>query len=263
MGYERKDFDEKMNKIIQKTENEHQIKILIYYLFSMDWMSYEEIETVKLVVFKNFNKLKTLKQKLFNKKKDYFFFEFRKHLIDFIFLFLSDRYILQLIHNKHHNFTNIVAFLLNESCSFQGLVYLNFLQDVIISFIKFIFNSFYEINTYINSKMLLIYLSSILNEIYNFLNEILRLFLKKTDKIKNDKTLLNFYDCLVEFIAHSKNYNNIFEDFSHIVNSLKLKKMETIVLDNQKMESLEKKMFGIKKNISFQNMSTKLSSSMY
>lgn len=259
MGYERKEFDEKMNKIIQKSENEHQIKILTYYLFSMDWISYEEMETVKLVVFKNFNKMKTFQKKLFHKKKDYYIFEFRKYLIDFIYLFLNDRYILQLIHNKHHNFTNIVAFLLNESCSFQGLVYLNYLQDVIISFIKFIFNSFYEINLYINSKMLLMYLSSILNEIYNFLKEILRLFLKKTDKIKNDKTLLNFYDCLVEFTAHSKNYNIIFDDFSHIVNSLKLKKMETIVLDNQKMENLEKKMFRIKKSLSFTNMSTKLS----
>lgn len=262
MGYERKDFDEKMLKLFKKAENEHQIKILSYYLFSLDWASLEEMDSIKIFVSKNLEEMKNLNKKRFNDKKDFYFYELRQKILKFVFLFLDDRYILQIIHNKQHNYTNIVAFLLNESCQFQGFVYLNYLLNKLFEIIKCLFYSHFEIEDCFDSKMLILYFSGVLNDIYQFMKEILRLFLKKNEKVSNEILLMQFYDCISEFLSFSKKYNSLFKDFKHILEKIKLKKMETIVIDDIRIENLEKKVYEMKKGFSKQNLSTKLSGSL-
>ena len=103
-------------------------------------MADEEMESLKTQIEKYFKKFFKNKKKQFSIKEQAYFHELKINLINYILNFLNHRYILQIINNKNHNFTNITSLLLKQTCSFRGLVYINFIIENLISVLKFLFN---------------------------------------------------------------------------------------------------------------------------
>ena len=261
LGFERSDFDSRSLKLISKASGPYLGKLLIYYLLSLDWVSSEDLGQLKKDLNQKLANLVDKNKKLFDNERQCFLHQLNISLIEFMLMFLEDRYLIQLIYFKNHNFTNIMAFISNCTCEFKGLVYLNMRIEKEIKLLKFLLNFDYKYQTDVNLQVLIRFVCLILKREYTFLDELLTNFKKKYELIKNETLLMEFYDCYSEFLGNSKLLNTLNFEYDWFFEDKKIPKINLIYVDEEQDSEMEKTVFYIRKKKKDNFINTKITDS--
>jgi hypothetical protein len=261
LGFERSDFDSRALKTISKANGSYLGKLLTYYLLSLDWVSSEDLGQLKKDLTQKLSNLVDKKKILFENERQCFLHQLNISLIEFMLMFLEDRYLIQLIYFKPHNFTNIMAFISNCTSEFKGLVYLNIRIEKEIKLLKFLLNFDYKFQKDVNLQVLIRFICSILQKEYNFLDELLTSFRKKYESIKNETLLMEFYDCYSEFLGNSKLLNKINMEFDWYFNNKQIPRVNLIYVDEERDSEMEKTLFFLKKKKQDNFINTKITDS--
>jgi hypothetical protein len=261
LGFERSDFDVRFLKLISKASGPYLGKLLTYYLLSLDWVSSEDLSQLKKDLKQKLSKLVDKKKILFENERKCFLHQLSVSLIEFMLVFLEDKYLIQLIYFKDHNFTNIMAFISNCTCEFKGLVYLNMRIEKEIKFLKFLLNFDYKYQNDVNVQVLIRFVKNILRKEYAFMDELMTSFRKKYENIKNETLLMEFYDCYSEFLGNSKLLNKLYVDFDWFFKDKKMPRIQLIYIDEERDSEMEKTLFFLKKKKKDNFIPTKVSES--
>ena len=259
LGFERSDFDLRILKTISKANGSYLSKLLFYYLLSMDWLSSEDVLPLKKDLSQKLTRILDVKKTLFGTEKECFLHQLNVTIIEYILSFLEDRSLIQRLHFKQHNFTNIAAFISNCTCEFKGLVYLIIRVEKEIKALKFLLNFDYKFRNLVDCEVLIRFLKCVLIKEYAFLDELLKSFRKKYETIKNDILLMEFYDCYSEFLGCSKLLKEIYQDFKWYFDQKKVPKIQLMFVNHEQDSEMEKTLFLLKKNSNSNFIDTKIS----
>jgi hypothetical protein len=257
LGFERSDFDARMIRLFPKASEGFLGKLMTYYLLSLDWLSSEDCAQLKKEVPVKLNQIVDTKKNLFDNERQCYLHQLNVSLIEFMVEFLEDRHLIQHMHFKQHNFTNIIAFIKNCTSEFKGLVYLNMRIEREIKMLKFVLNFEYKYGEEVDMELLVRFLTCVLKKEYLFMNELLVSFRKKYQTIKNETLLMEFYDCYTEFVGCSNLLENLYKDFDWYFDQKKIPKIQLIYVDHEISIELEKTLFSIKSKFKSNFVNTK------
>lgn len=248
LGFERSDFDSRMLKSISKASDAYFGKLLTYYLFALDWLSSEDAPQVRKDLRNKLGRLVDPKKSLFENERKCFLHRLNVHLTTFMFDFLEDRHLIQLLHFRDHNFENIVALLTNCVCEFRGMVYLNSKIEKDVRLLRFLLNFQYKFGSEVDMHVTILFVTCVLRKEYQFMHQMLAGFRQNYASINNSTLLMEFYDCYSEFKAISRMLRKVYSDFEEYIQTTHVGRVPLMEVDTEQESDLEKTLFALRKS---------------
>lgn len=249
LGFERSDFDARFMRLLPKSQGVFRGKLLGYYLLSLDWLSSEDCAFLRKEIQAKLAKIVDRNKKLFENEREAFLHQLDVHLLEYMESFLEDRHLIQLLHFKEHNFTNIIAFMKNCTCEFKGLVYLNLRVEREINLLRFLVDFDYKFGADLDVEVLVRFLLCVLQKEFAFLDELLRTFRKKYQAVENETLLMEFHDCYSEFRGCSRLLESVYADFGWYFAQKKVPRIQPMYVDPEADSEMEKTLFGLKNRL--------------